>query len=46
MKKILVLGSGMVGRAIVMDMAKDYAVKVIDINKENLLKLKILKVLN
>jgi lysine 6-dehydrogenase len=43
MEKILVLGSGMVGRAIVMDMAKDFAVKVIDINKENLLKLKNLK---
>lgn len=40
MKKILVLGCGMVGRAIVKDMAKDYAVKVMDISKENLSKLK------
>lgn len=40
MKKILILGSGMIGRAIVKDLAKDYFIKVIDINKENLLKLK------
>ena len=40
MKKILVLGCGMVGRAIVKDMAKDYVVKVMDISKENLSKLK------
>ena len=40
MKKILVLGCGMVGRAIVKDMAKDYAVNVMDISKENLSKLK------
>ena len=40
MKKILVLGAGMIGRAIVKDMAKDYEVKVIDVNKDNLSKLK------
>ena len=40
MKKILVLGCGMVGRAIVKDLAKDYVVKVMDISKENLSKLK------
>lgn len=40
MKKILVLGSGMVGRAIVKDLAKDHLVKVIDVNKDNLSKLK------
>jgi saccharopine dehydrogenase-like NADP-dependent oxidoreductase len=40
MKKILVLGSGMVGRAIVTDLARNYVVKVMDINKENLSKLR------
>jgi saccharopine dehydrogenase-like NADP-dependent oxidoreductase len=40
MKKILVLGAGMIGRAIVKDMAKYYEVNVIDINKDNLSKLK------
>jgi saccharopine dehydrogenase-like NADP-dependent oxidoreductase len=43
MKKILVLGAGMVGQAIIRDMVKDYFVKVIDLNKENLSKLKNLK---
>lgn len=40
MKKILVLGAGMIGRAIIKDLVKDYSVKVIDINKDNLSKLK------
>ena len=40
MKKILVLGAGMIGRAIIKDLAKDYSVKVLDINKDNLSKLK------
>lgn len=34
MKKILVLGGGMVGSAIIRDLAKDYSVIVIDRNKE------------
>lgn len=34
MKNVLVLGAGMVGSAIVKDLAKDYQVKVIDINEE------------
>lgn len=38
MNKILVLGAGMVGSAIVKDLAKDNAVIVIDINEENLKK--------
>jgi saccharopine dehydrogenase-like NADP-dependent oxidoreductase len=40
MKKILVLGAGMVGRAIIKDMAIDHYVKVLDISKENIAKLK------
>ena len=36
MKKVLVLGAGMIGRAIIKDLAKDYSVKVMDINKDNL----------
>ena len=40
MKKVLVLGSGMIGRAIIKDMSIDHFVTVLDINKENLSKLK------
>jgi len=40
MKKILVLGAGMVGRAIAKDLAKDHDINVMDISKENLSKLK------
>jgi len=36
MKKIVVLGSGMVGSAIAGDLSKEYSVKIIDINKKNL----------
>lgn len=37
---IAVLGAGMVGRAIALDLAKDYTVSSFDLNKENLLLLK------
>jgi len=40
MKKITVLGAGMVGSAIVLDLAQNYQVTSIDINEENLLLLK------
>ena len=40
MKKILVLGAGMIGRAIAKDLAKDHIIKIMDISKENLSKLK------
>jgi saccharopine dehydrogenase-like NADP-dependent oxidoreductase len=40
MKSIIVLGSGMVGSAIALDLAANHSVKVADINKENLAKLK------
>jgi len=40
MNKILVLGAGMVGSAIVKDLLADYDVSVIDINKKNLESLK------
>lgn len=40
MKKVLVLGAGMVGRAIAKDLAKDHDINVMDISKENLSKLK------
>ncbi|HNR16739.1 MAG TPA: saccharopine dehydrogenase C-terminal domain-containing protein [Chitinophagaceae bacterium] len=36
---IAVLGAGMVGRAIALDLAKDYSVTSFDLNKENLLAL-------
>jgi lysine 6-dehydrogenase len=37
---IAVLGAGMVGRAIALDLAKDYKVSAFDLNKDNLLLLK------
>jgi len=37
---IAVLGTGMVGRAIALDLAKEYKVSAFDLNKENLLLLK------
>lgn len=40
MKSIIVLGSGMVGSAIALDLAAKHSVTVADINKENLAKLK------
>lgn len=40
MNKILVLGAGMVGSAIVKDLLADYDISVIDINKKNLESLK------
>jgi lysine 6-dehydrogenase len=40
MKKIIVLGAGMVGRAMAIDLAKDYAVTSADIGEENLNRLK------
>ena len=36
MKKIVVLGCGMVGSAIAGDLSKEYSVKIVDINKNNL----------
>lgn len=39
MKKIIVLGAGLVGNAIVLDLAKDYDVTAVDINPEPLNKL-------
>lgn len=39
MKKIVVLGAGMVGRAIALDMSAGFNVTVVDINEENLRKL-------
>jgi len=40
MKKITVLGAGMVGSAIALDLAPNYQVTSIDVNEENLLPLK------
>ncbi len=40
MKKIIVLGAGMVGSAIALDLAQNYQVTSIDIKDENLLPLK------
>lgn len=39
MKKVIVLGAGMVGRAMAIDLAKDYAVTSADISEENLSRL-------
>ncbi|MEZ5014358.1 MAG: saccharopine dehydrogenase C-terminal domain-containing protein [Chitinophagales bacterium] len=39
MQKVIVLGAGMVGRAMALDMAKDYSVWSADISAENLSKL-------
>jgi len=39
MKKIIVLGCGLVGRAIAEDLAKDHNVKVVDISQQNLKRL-------
>src|SRR5215207_5969136 len=36
MKKITVLGAGMVGRAIAFDLAKSYDITSVDLNKKNL----------
>jgi len=36
MKKIVVLGSGMIGSAIAGDLSKEYSVKIVDINQKNL----------
>ena len=40
MKKIIVLGAGMVGRAMAIDLSKDFAVTSADISDENLNRLK------
>jgi len=37
MKKITVLGAGMVGSAIALDLAQNYQITSIDVNEENLL---------
>jgi lysine 6-dehydrogenase len=39
MKKIVVLGSGMVGRVIALDLAREYEVTAADVNPDNLAKL-------
>lgn len=40
MKKITVLGAGMIGSAIAIDLAKNFNIQIADINKNTLLKLK------
>ncbi|MBC8385006.1 MAG: saccharopine dehydrogenase NADP-binding domain-containing protein [Candidatus Cloacimonetes bacterium] len=40
MKKVVVLGSGMVGRAIIEDLSRKYTVLAVDINSENLTKIR------
>ncbi len=40
MKKIVVLGAGMVGSAIAIDLSKSFKVKIADVSAKNLLKLK------
>ena len=39
MKKIIVLGSGMVGRVIALDLAADFDVTAVDVNRDNLARL-------
>jgi saccharopine dehydrogenase-like NADP-dependent oxidoreductase len=39
MKKIVVLGSGMVGRIIALDLANDFDVTAVDVNRDNLARL-------
>jgi len=39
MKKIIVLGSGMVGRVIALDLAGDFDVTAVDVNRDNLARL-------
>jgi saccharopine dehydrogenase-like NADP-dependent oxidoreductase len=39
MKKIVVLGSGMVGRIISLDLARDFDVTAVDVNRDNLARL-------
>ncbi|MFQ5583354.1 MAG: saccharopine dehydrogenase NADP-binding domain-containing protein, partial [Calditrichia bacterium] len=36
MKKVIVLGAGMVGRAMAIDLAKNFKVTVADVNPDNL----------
>ena len=40
MKKIVVLGSGMVGRVIALDLSRDFDVTAVDVNRDNLARLK------